>query len=111
MDTYHVNCPKCFAAQSKDYYNCGLCGAEIKKQGFISKLKQIPLSEVRDISIIILVFLVIAQLFFPSPYNPRYLFKRAFYNPTFQCADGIYSFAVNSQGACSHHGGIKRRVK
>lgn len=26
--------------------------------------------------------------------------------PTAQCRDGTYSYAVNHQGACSHHGGV-----
>jgi Protein of unknown function (DUF3761) len=29
---------------------------------------------------------------------------------TFLCADGDYSFAKTSQGACSRHGGIKARI-
>jgi hypothetical protein len=28
------------------------------------------------------------------------------YSPTYTCADGTYSYAQHSQGACSHHGGI-----
>ncbi len=30
------------------------------------------------------------------------------YSPTFTCRDGTYSYAQNSRGACSHHGGITR---
>lgn len=46
----------------------------------------------------------------PAPYNPRYLLNRILKDPTFECADGVYSFAATTQGACSGHGGIKRRI-
>jgi hypothetical protein len=49
------------------------------------------------------------SLGFPAPYNANYLFKRAFYTPTLVCRDTTYSFARNTQGACSGHGGIKAR--
>jgi len=32
------------------------------------------------------------------------------YSPTFKCKDGTYSYAQNSQGACSRHGGIGQRL-
>lgn len=28
--------------------------------------------------------------------------------PSARCADGTYSYAANSQGGCSHHGGVYR---
>lgn len=60
-------------------------------------------------------FAALAMLFvwtsLPSPYNPRYLLNRALKNPTFECKDGVYSFAATMQGACSGHGGVKRRYQ
>lgn len=64
------------------------------------------LSTVRDLVLIIGVFLIAAQLILPAPYDPGYLFKRAFYDPHFICKDGSYSYAVSDQGACSNHQGI-----
>jgi len=46
----------------------------------------------------------------PAPYSWTYLVKRALFDPSFVCKDGVLSFAKTSNGACSGHGGILRRV-
>lgn len=64
----------------------------------------------RDFSAIgllaIIAFMLISSAF-PAPYNLQYQVKRAFYNPTAVCKDGIYSFAATRAGSCSGHGGVQ----
>lgn len=63
------------------------------------------------IGLLVLIVLCLTSMIFPAPYNARYIFNRIFFNPTFQCEDGVYSFAKTRQGACSGHGGVSRGLK
>jgi len=55
--------------------------------------------------------LVISWLILPAPFNPSYLFRRTFYNPSAICEDGIYSFSASRSGTCSNHGGVQKWLK
>jgi len=46
----------------------------------------------------------------PAPWNIRYRINLATKNASFVCRDATYSWAVEPQGACSGHGGIKMWV-
>ena len=43
----------------------------------------------------------------PAPYNLQYKIKLATKRANFVCRDETYSWAVDRQGACSDHGGVK----
>lgn len=61
--------------------------------------------------VICVVFLaaLLLGLLLPSPYNFGYAIDRMTKQPTFQCGDGIYSWAPTPSGACSNHGAIAKK--
>lgn len=55
------------------------------------------------------ILLVFVWLFLvPEPYNLAYLGKRAFYQPTGICRDGIYTFETLPQTACFNNKGLQK---
>ena len=73
-----------------------------------SKLKDFCLNHritIRN-TLIKLAGLSLITFLFPAPYNPVYLFKRVFVQPTAICSDGVYSFSA-SKWDCNNHGGVR----
>lgn len=78
---------------------------DTRKQRAINFIRRYNVSTVLSIGFGLIIGLLIWDML-PAPYSFHYLFNRITKNPSFECKDGVYSFAATTQGACSGHGGI-----